>query len=110
MVDKEKIFKNIYLFEEFISNEVAKRWTNEYPEYFVICNATGKEYDNAIRGPYSWYMKFRNGRIDYHKNYNLTDSAKHTLNNNVEETRKAFYQDMLDASDIRIWCIENYVI
>jgi hypothetical protein len=110
MVDKEKIFKNIYLFEEFISNEVAKRWTKEYPEYFVICNATGQEYDDAIRGPYSWYMKFRNGRIDYHKNYNLTDSAKHKLNIDVEETRKAFYKDMLDASDIRIWCIENYMI
>lgn len=105
---ENEVFDKYFLFLDFMSNEVAKRWTNDFPQYFVVCNAIGQEYEDCMKSPYSWYMAFRNGKLKTNK-YKIDDVYKHKGIDVVLE-RMRLHNDMLLAPDIRIWTLENYAI
>lgn len=105
----EAIFASHTKFLEYLGDSVAKRWVNEFPQYFLCCNTTDEEvYNTCLQSPYIWYIKFRNGEL-YQRNYKITDADKHR-GVDVVAQRKMLYHEMMSAPDIRIWTLENYRI
>lgn len=94
-------------FLEYLSDAVAKRWVNEFPQYFVCCNTVDEEvYNNCLQGPYTWYIRFRNGDLVQRK-YKIADADKYK-GVDVVQQRKMLFNEMMTAPDIRIWTMENY--
>ena len=98
-------------FEEFLFNEIRKKWTKDRPQDFIVCDAIGDEYEKCNHSSYTWYMKVMNGTLPSNLCKYLSDGVKYTHGRDIMlNRRKEFYESMINSDNIAIWCLEHISI
>lgn len=110
---------DIRSFEKIMMDVVQYKWQKQYPGTFIVCYATGDDYESAPKAPYSHYMKVINGSLnnfcklneleDYHMHRNgYTDECKMDMfKKRLQVIEELMYNDEID---IIMWSVDNICI
>ena len=103
-------FKHYRLFEQFLFYEIKQKWEKDRPQDFIVCNATGEEYENCNHSAYSWYIKVVNGSLASNIYNRLSDAALYQHGPEVIENRIKLYESLIESDNIIMWCVEHIKI
>lgn len=110
MENNNPSFNNSTDFEKLIKNVIRQRWENEYPNDFIVCTTRDlSERANANHAPYTWYNKVLNGHLPD----NITTKIQRVDFVNPEKAiqmRIEIYNSLMNATNLKLWCIENICI
>lgn len=103
---------NIFEFFDLIVIVISKKFSEQFPEYFIRCKTLDITIHNtANKSGYSYVITILNaikhGRFE--NSYKIDDYYE-TLGINVFEERQRLLNDIKNCTDIRIWCFNNIEI
>ena len=105
-------------FESIMFDIIRYKWTEQYPDAFLICYVTGEEYDRIPKSMYTYFIKTINGSLkEFMKLNELEDYHIHRIGYTDEnrmdmfKKRLRFIEELLnDDIDIAKWCLNNVCI
>lgn len=98
-------------FIDFLFSEIQRKWKQDRPQDFIVCDAIGEEYEKCNHTAYKWYMKVMNGTLPTNLYIHISDSVKYKHSMDVMiNRRKELYESMINSNDIVIWCLEHILI
>ena len=98
-------------FVDFLFSEIRRKWIEERPQDFVVCNAIGEEYNKCNHTAYKWFNKVMNGTLPTNIYNTISDSIKYKYGECVMlHRRKKLYESMINSDNIVMWCLEHIQI
>ena len=113
------VMLDVRKFETIVTDVIKYRWSKQYPETFLACHVTGKEYDRLPKAMYTYYMATINGSLNEFMTFNELDDCHIYRSGYTDEKRMDmfkkrlhFIEELLNNNDIDIikWCMNNVCI
>ena len=98
-------------FIDFLFSEIQRKWKQDRPQDFIVCDAIGEEYEKCNHTAYKWYIKVMNGTLPNNLYIHISDSVKYKCGTDVMiNRRKKLYESMIKSDNIILWCLEHISI